>query len=67
MDRLDRAHGAHRFGDGLVAQPDDPVIPPGNWHGLFSGLFVVVVWPSLTWLLRSFAWFGFWDLLSWFC
>jgi hypothetical protein len=45
----------------------DPVIPPGDWHGLFSGLFVVVVWPSLTWLLRSFARFGFWDLLSWLC
>jgi hypothetical protein len=22
---------------------------------LFSGLFVVVVWPSLTWSLRAFA------------
>jgi len=45
----------------------DPLIQPGEWHGLLSGLFVVVVWPSLTWLLRSFARWGFWDLLSWFC
>jgi hypothetical protein len=45
----------------------DPLIPPGEWHGLLSGLFVVAVWPSLTWLLRSFAGWGFWDLLSWFC
>ena len=43
----------------------DPPIPPGEWHGLLSGLFVVAVWPSLTWLLRSFAKSGFWDLLSW--
>jgi hypothetical protein len=42
----------------------DPVIPPGQWHGLLSGLFVVVAWPSLAWLLRSFARYGFWDLLS---
>jgi hypothetical protein len=33
----------------------DPVIPAGDWHGLLSGLFVVVVWPSLTWSLRAFA------------
>jgi hypothetical protein len=44
----------------------DPLIPQGELHGLLSGLFVVVVWPSLAWLLRSFARFGFWDLLSWF-
>ena len=45
----------------------DPVIPEGEWHGLLSGLFVVVVWPSLAWLLRCFARYGFWDLLSWIC
>jgi len=33
----------------------DPMIPAGEWHGLFSGLFVVTIWSSLTWLLRSFA------------
>jgi hypothetical protein len=42
----------------------DPLIPGGEWHGLLSGLFVVVVWPSLAWLLRSFARHGFRDLLS---
>jgi|SRR4030081_2048339 hypothetical protein len=31
----------------------DPWIPAGDWHGLLSGLFVVVVWPSLAWSLRQ--------------
>jgi phosphate/sulfate permease len=30
----------------------DPHIPAGHWHGLLSGLFVVVVWPSLMWSLH---------------
>jgi len=29
----------------------DPLIAAGAWHGLLSGLFVVVVWPSLMWSL----------------
>ena len=33
----------------------DPLIPAGAWHGMFSGLFVVVTWPSLAWSLRGFA------------
>ena len=30
----------------------DSVIPAGEWHGLLSGLFVIIVWPSLMWSLR---------------
>jgi peptidoglycan biosynthesis protein MviN/MurJ (putative lipid II flippase) len=26
----------------------DPLLPAGDWHGMLSGLFVVVTWPSLT-------------------
>jgi hypothetical protein len=33
----------------------DPLIPAGEWHAMLSGLFVVTVWPSLTWSLRSCA------------
>jgi hypothetical protein len=33
----------------------DPFIPAGDWHALLSGLFVVVVWPTLTWSLRALA------------
>ena len=33
----------------------DPMIPAGEWHAMLSGLFVVTVWPSLTWSLRAFA------------
>ena len=33
----------------------DPLLPAGDWHGMFSGLFVAVTWPSLTWSLRGFA------------
>ena len=33
----------------------DPLIQPGEWHAMLSSLFVVTVWPSLTWSLRSFA------------
>lgn len=33
----------------------DPAIPPGEWHGALSGLFVVVTWPSLAWSLRALA------------
>ena len=42
----------------------DPLIPAGDWHGLFSGLFVVVVSPSLTWSLRTFASHHLLELLS---
>ena len=40
------------------------VEPPGEWHGWPCGLFVVVVWPSLTWLLRSLKRWGFWHWMS---
>jgi phosphate/sulfate permease len=30
----------------------DPYIPAGDWHNVFSGLFVIVVWPALAWSLR---------------
>ena len=33
----------------------DPAIPPGEWHGVLSGLFVVVTWPLLAWSLRALA------------
>jgi hypothetical protein len=33
----------------------DPLLPAGDWHGMLSGLFVVVTWPSLAWSLRRFA------------
>lgn len=33
----------------------DPLIPAGDWHALLSSLFVVVVWPTLTWSLRALA------------
>jgi hypothetical protein len=33
----------------------DPLLPAGDWHGMLSGLFVVVTWPSLTWSLRMSA------------
>ena len=33
----------------------DPLIPAGEWHAMLSSLFVVTVWPSLTWSLRWFA------------
>ena len=26
----------------------DPLLPAGDWHGMLSGLFVAVTWPSLT-------------------
>jgi hypothetical protein len=44
----------------------EPLLPPGQWHGLLSGWFVVAVWASRTWLLRWFARCGFRDPLSWF-
>jgi hypothetical protein len=37
----------------------DPLVPSGQWHGLLSGMFVIVVWPALMWSLRSFARNGF--------
>jgi len=37
----------------------DPLVPSGQWHGLLSGIFVIVVWPALMWSLRSFARNGF--------
>ena len=33
----------------------DPLLPAGDSHGMLSGLFVAVTWPSLTWSLRGFA------------
>ncbi|WP_426534095.1 hypothetical protein [Bradyrhizobium sp. McL0615] len=33
----------------------DPLLPPGDWHAMLSGLFAAVTWPSLTWSLRGFA------------
>ena len=43
------------------------LLPPGDWHPMVLTMLFVVVWPSLTWLLRSFASSGLCDLLSWFC
>jgi hypothetical protein len=31
----------------------DPLISASDWHGFLSGLFVVVVWPSLMWSLQT--------------
>jgi hypothetical protein len=33
----------------------EPYIPAGDWHPLLSGLFVIVCWPGLVWLLRPFV------------
>lgn len=27
----------------------DPLIPPGEWHGLLSKIFIVIAWPPLAW------------------
>ena len=43
----------------------DPLLPAGDWHGMLSGLFVVVTWPSLTWSLRGFAGHTLVELLPW--
>ena len=32
----------------------DPLLPADDWHGMLSGLFVAVTWPSLTWSLRRY-------------
>jgi len=37
----------------------DPLVPSGQWDGLLSGIFVIVVWPALMWSQRSFARNGF--------
>jgi hypothetical protein len=36
----------------------------GAWGGLPYGLFMVVIWPSLKWLLRSVQRSEFWQSLS---
>jgi hypothetical protein len=33
----------------------EPYLPPGEWHGMLTGLFLCVLWPALTWSLRSLA------------
>jgi hypothetical protein len=42
----------------------DPLLPAGDWHGMLSGLFVAVTWPSLIWSLRGFASHHLVELLS---
>jgi hypothetical protein len=41
------------------------LLPAGDWHGMLSGLFVAVAWPSLTWSLRGFAGHYLFELLPW--
>jgi hypothetical protein len=43
----------------------DPLLSAGDWHGMLSGLFVAVSWPSLTWSLRGFTSNDLVDLLPW--
>jgi hypothetical protein len=43
----------------------DPLLPAGDWHGMLSGLFVAVTWPSLTWSLRGFTSDYLVELLPW--
>jgi len=33
----------------------EPYLPPGEWHGMLTGLFLCVLWPGLAWSLRSLA------------
>jgi hypothetical protein len=33
----------------------EPRLPPGEWHVLVTSMFIFVVWPTLTWLLRGLA------------
>jgi len=40
------------------------LLPGGEWHGLYSGLFVAVTWPSLAWSLRRFASYHLVELFS---
>ena len=55
LSGLDVADVVHGAGEAWLRGVVDPMLPAGEWHGLLSGLFVVTVWPSLTWSLRSFA------------
>jgi hypothetical protein len=29
------------------------LLPPGDWHAMLLTMLFVVIWPALTWLLRS--------------
>jgi hypothetical protein len=31
----------------------EPWLPPGQWHAMLTALFILVLWPSLAWSLRS--------------
>jgi hypothetical protein len=33
----------------------EPYLPPGEWHGMLTALFLCVLWPALAWSLRSLA------------
>jgi hypothetical protein len=33
----------------------EPYLPPGEWHAMLTAIFILVLWPSLAWSLRSLA------------
>jgi hypothetical protein len=33
----------------------EPWLPPGEWHAMLTALFILVLWPSVAWSLRSLA------------
>jgi hypothetical protein len=33
----------------------DPYLPPGEWHGFLTGMFLFALWPLLVWSLRGLA------------
>jgi hypothetical protein len=48
----------------------EPYLPPGEWHAMLTGLFICVLWPGLTWSLRSLARVDLADpdsVLWWWC